>query len=561
MSATITGNAHRDTDDAKLMRRWVIVLSTLAVAAQLYLVWGFDFFPTIDGPAHTHMAYAMYESLRGDAFYGGLVELNSKLNPNLVTQWLLVALMAIATPLVAEKLLLTLYFIAFAAAAGYALHGINKKALCLLPLFLFCSFTFTLSFGFYNFTFSTVIFLGWFGYWWQHRDSLTLRTSLCHALWASLAFCTHVFAFVASVLAIGITGLAAIAQQARAGRLQWQRAVWTHALPPLLGSLPALLACLYFLFHRFGAETTADASNFSLATVVPRLQQFLTASSFAPYDNIEFLAAGLFAPLIVAPVLLLMVKRRRNVSAWLPFAICFAIFFLIYLTMPFQWIVRWMPPRFQPLVFITLLLWLASLLPATLKPAHCKAIGFAGLAFTLLSLAARMTIFTEINAYYRELASLAPDIRSNSSLVVLRLQPFPTQIDAFIQSGSRIASMRHAIDLKNFQGQSDDHPFQFKPSVGASAALGGDAAIISLSPDIHLMNYERTTGHAIDYVILYGFRQFAINPAGLANLDAQLDKNYRRIRVSSPTGFASLYARNSSALTTPALDSHAANQQ
>lgn len=165
------------------------------------------------------------------------------------------------------------------------------------------------------------------------------------------------------MLAIGITGLAAIAQQARAGRLQWQRAVWTHALPPLLGSLPALLACLYFLFHRFGAETTADASNFSQYCGAAVL--FYPASLAAPYDNIEFLAAGLFAPLIVAPVLLLMVKRRRNVSAWLPFAICFAIFFLIYLTMPFQWIVRWMPPRFQPLVFITLLLWLASLLPAT----------------------------------------------------------------------------------------------------------------------------------------------------------------------------------------------------
>lgn len=534
-------------------RYWATTLGVLAVAAQLYLVWGFDFFPTVDGPAHTHLAHAMYEALQGDAFYGALVEFNSKLNPNLTTQALLVALMAIAPPLVAEKLLLTLYFASFVCAAAYALAGINRKSLCLLPLLVFCSISLPLAFGFYNFSFSTVVFLAWFGYWWRHRHTLGLATIVGHALFAAVAYTTHIFAFVVSVFAIAVAGATSIfsaalrSRRAGAGNPPFAvgRSFVTHALPPFLGSLPELAACLHFLLGRFGEHTVAGAAAVGASPLLPRLQQFLASSSLAPYDNSEFMVTAMIAPICLATAMLLAFKSRgRSDGHAIVFGALFVAFLTLYLLMPPQWLVRWMPPRFQPLVLVTLLLWLAALIPASIKPAHWKAIGVAGLALVVLSVAARAPVFSTLNGYYRELASTAPHIRENSRLIALRLHGSPAKLDVLIQAGSRIADLRHSVDLKNFQGQSEDHPIQFRAGVGAAKALGGDAAIISLSPQIDLMAYERQTGAPIDYVIVQGFPGAAFNQAGLARLEAQLREHYLLVYASRPRGFARLYVRN-----------------
>jgi hypothetical protein len=547
------GNGVRRDEDFTSWRRWALALATLATAAQLWLVWGYGFFPTVDGPAHVHLAHAFHEALRGNAFYGALVEPNPRLNPNMATQGLLVALMAVAPPFIAEKLWLTLYFVSFASAGAYALHGINRDSLCLLPLLMFCSLSLPLAFGFYNFAFSSVVFLAWFGYWWRHRNETGMRVVLAHALFACIAYGTHVFAFVVTVLAIAATGLAAIAMQAYGGagqdgeRITWRRAAETHALPPLLGSLPVLAAAAYFLLGRFGSLTSSGAANLQF-DILSRLRAFLAGTSFAPYDDAEFLAAAILAPVVVA-IALVLLRNRASARYALPLAVCFASFLALYALMPPQWIVRWMPPRFQPMVFIVLLLWLAALVPAALRPLHWKLVGASGLALLALSLWARMPVFERLDGYYDAFAAAAEHIKPDSTLVSIRLtndihgQPFPAKLDVLIQAGSRIASERHSVDLKNFQGQSEDHPIQFREGVPASALLGGDGALISLSPEIQLMAYERNTGRAIDYVVLYGFRDFTINPVGLASIETQLLRDYVLVFATPSSGFVSVYER------------------
>ena len=547
MQGSVNEEKWADTSEDSSLRRWAIALGTLATAAQLYLVWGFGFFPTVDGPAHVHLAYAMYEALQGDAFYGGLVELNSRFNPNMASQGLLVGLMAIAPPAIAEKLWLTLYFVTFALAAAYALHAVNRKSLCLLPLLVFCSLSLPLAFGFYNFAFSSAVFLGWFGYWWRNREAFNVRAVLGHLVLAALAYVTHVFAFIATIAAIAVTGMVSILVQVRAGQ-SWSRAFQTHALPPLLGSLPGLLASGYFLLFRFGSLTASGASNIQ-PDVLARIRAFLAGTSFTPYDGAEFIASAILAPVAVAAALVLS-RKSGNAARSLPLAVCFVAFLVLYIAMPHQWIVRWMPPRFQPTVFIVLLLWLASLVPASIKLLHWKLAGVSSLLLVLLSLALRIPVFERLDNYHREYQSAAPHIEKNSSLVSIRLnnylngQPFPAKLDVLIQAGSRIASERHSVDLKNFQGQGEDHPIQFRPGIGATRSLGGDGAIISLSPTIDLLAYERQSGRPIDYVLLYGFRSAAMNREGLRHLDDQLDRHYRLVFTSTPTGLATLYARD-----------------
>jgi hypothetical protein len=545
--------APSDQSDAA-WRTWGLALGAIAVAAQLTLVWGFEFFPSVDGPAHVHLAHALYEALRGDGFYGSLVELNSKISPNMATQGMMVALMAIASPFVAEKIWLTLYFASFVGAGAYTLSGINKNSLCFLPFLTFCSISFPVAFGFYNFSFSTVVFLAWFGFWWRHRDRFTMGIVLGHALFAAIAYVTHIFAFIVTLLGIGLAATTAILlrvhrdwKNAVPDPRQWRYPLLSHALPPLLGSIPELIACLHFLFFRFGAYTTAGAAK--LAAEPERLIKLFVATSLTPYDRTESIPAAIFVPTLLF-LLYYLVRRGSDLKGSIPIAACFAGFLVLYLIMPQQWIVRWMPARFQPLVFVMLLLWLAALMPAATERAHWKLIGAVGVIILFVSVAVRFEIFNRLDGYYREYASAAPYIAENSTLIGLRLhnrldgRPFPANVDVLIQAGSRIASIRHSVDLKNFQGQSSDHPIQFRPGIAATAALGGDSAITAVPPRVNLMAYEQQTGRPIDYILFYGFRDAVENKDALARLDAQLRGNYRLIYVSKPRGFVHLYARN-----------------
>jgi hypothetical protein len=198
-----------------------------------------------------------------------------------------------------------------------------------------------------------------------------------------------------------------------------------------------------------------------------------------------------------------------------------------------------------------MLLWLAALTPVAMKPSRWLAVAASGLAILALSVSVRFDVFTRIDGYYRELTSTAPYIAENSTLIALRLhdsyqgQPFPARVDVLIQAGSRIASMRNSVDLKNFQGHSNDHPIQFRPGVSATGALGGDAAIVSFPPRINLMEYERRTGRQIDYVLVYGFRNEVNNLTALFRFERQLEESYRLIRTSEPLGLARLYERRS----------------
>ena len=533
---------------------WGISLGAMAVTAQLVLVWGFEFFPSVDGPAHVHLAHAMYQSLKGDPFYGALVEFNSHFNPNILTQGMLIALMAVAPPFVAEKIWLTLYFASFTVAAGYAVSGISRSSLCLLPLFLFCSISFPLAFGFYNFSFSTVVFLAWFGYWWRHRNAPSASVAVGHAAFAITAYATHIFAFLVTLFGIGTVVLASVIlaisrdpKGSLARPREWSRSLLSQSLPPLLGSLPVLAACIHFLFFRIRSGTAAGAAGLSIP-LPDRFFGFVTAETFAPYDRTEeSVAVGFVVVLLLLMAYLL--PRRKEQGSDAPLAVCFGAFLLFYLVIPEQWVVRWMPSRFLPLVFVVLLLWLAALVPASVRRAHWWTMSALGMALLLGSLLVRIEVFAKLDGLYQEYASAAPYVAENSTLIGLRLQnryqdrSFPSKRDVFIQAGSRLASIRHSVELKNFQGQSNDHPIQFRPGIGATPALGGDPAITSVPPRIRLMEYERRTGRAIDYVLLCGFRDAVEDQRAFSKIDAQLRGNYSLVFTSQPTGFVHVYAR------------------
>ncbi len=514
-----------------------------ALAAHLLLVWAFPFFPTIDGPAHVHLGYGMGRALAGDPFYAEFFRFNERVPPNLLAELALMALSWLVPPLVAEKILLSLYFTAFAAAAWFAVRAVQPAAAGVAVLLLYCSVSFPLAFGFYNFSFSTVLLLAWLGYWWRTRLTARPLVVVGHGAFAAVCYATHIFALGAALLAIGAVGLGVVVRDAlggvpdgpRGGRW-WRGFLRTHVLPPLAGSLPVLVLAAGFLLSRGGQTRQAVADLGALHW--ERLAALLAGRSFAAYGVLDAVPAAAFV-IVLAVALYLYARRGGRFHKAIPFGVGAAVFALVYLLMPSQVLVRWMPMRFQPLVFVMLLLWLAALTPPRGASGRLAAVG---LALVIAAGVVRWDAFARLNDRFGEFVSVADRVAPHSTLVALRLSDEGAGAGPFIQAGSHLATLTDSVDLKNFQGMAPSHPIQFAPGRSAYGALGGDAAIVAVPPRVDLMAYERRTGRRIDYVLLWGEPPSGGEDA-VAALVEQVEANYDLVAVSRPRGLQRLYRR------------------
>ena len=445
---------------SKLEKHWPLVL---ALTLQLALVWSFDFFPTVDGPAHAHLAYGMAEAASGNAFYADYFTLNDSFPPNLLTELSLFLMMRIFPPLVPEKILLTIYFVTFAVAATLALRSI-EPASTPLSLFVFmCSISFPLGFGFYNFSFSTVLLLAWLAYWYSTRNSIRLHVAAGHLVFSFACYATHIFALGVSLLAISAICVGLIMRHLfpdKAGGARnyewWRHFLRTHVLPPILGSIPALLLASHFLFQHLSYSNLKSAGAADLG-IGARLLAFISGYSLAFFSQPERVVVTLFSVLIIMFVYH-FARRGGRFRESLPFACAAMIFLLVYLIIPSRLIVRWMPFRFMPLVFVMMILWLATLLP---RDYSMRKLTVAGLAFFFLVTVARFSEFTRLNNRFEEFISVSDNIPPHSTLVALRLSRGGRSPDPFFQAGSYLATITQSVDLKNFQGQARHHPIQF----------------------------------------------------------------------------------------------------
>ena len=106
--------------------RWR-VLFVLLLVVHLAPVWIFRFFPSQDGPSHLYNARLLTEMLEPANFQVRLFfEYSAALHPNLLAHVLLAALQLVVSPLVAEKLLLSLIVALFPLSLAYLLDGIRR---------------------------------------------------------------------------------------------------------------------------------------------------------------------------------------------------------------------------------------------------------------------------------------------------------------------------------------------------------------------------------------------------------------------------------------------------
>ncbi len=223
----------------------------------LYLlpVWAFRYVPTQDGPSHVANAQILKDYGSSHSGMEDIFQVRWELFPNWTSHLLLAALLFVAPPLVAEKLLESLYVVGFVGGFRYFVGGFGERARALSWLGFLFVYNRCFWLGFYNYCLSLALVWIIWGYCVRRRQTLGLAHVVGLMLLFVTAYFTHLVGFVLAVVG------------ALASALLLRPRTLVRPLLVGLAALPAVLMAMDYLDHsRFvGSGTSAGLTNQPLA--------------------------------------------------------------------------------------------------------------------------------------------------------------------------------------------------------------------------------------------------------------------------------------------------------
>jgi hypothetical protein len=198
-------------------------------------VWAFHYLPTQDGPSHLANAQILKDYGTPAAGYEAFFEVRWDPLPNWTSHLVLAGLLYLAPPLVAEKLLVSLYVLGFAGAYRYFVGSFGERCRPLSWAGLLFIYNRCFWMGFYNYCLSLVLLWIILGYCVRRRGALRVPQAAVLLLLFTVQYFTHLAGFLLAVAgALGATVLVP------------PRRVLAPALVIVAALPPACLAMDYF---------------------------------------------------------------------------------------------------------------------------------------------------------------------------------------------------------------------------------------------------------------------------------------------------------------------------
>jgi hypothetical protein len=522
-------------------------------------LWCYRYFPSQDGPDHLASALILKEYNAPDSVrYREFYTINAHPDPNWAGHLLLVALMCLCPPLVAEKVLLTGYVILLPLSVRFALRSIRPGAETLATLaFPFVGNLF-FHMGFYNFCYSLALYFFVVGYWLRHRDDLGLRTGLVLGLLGLVLYFCHLVTLAAACLAIGVmaTWLAlrdwtAWRKGGRVGPNPLLPALWARGGKAVLALLPTLPLALLFL-GRQGVATAAYVAP------VPRAPMLLKLEALVSYASAEVLVSLGLAVVFLAGVVYVFLARLR-VAKGDPFdgllLVAVAYIVVVFAAPEGMSGGLFIPQRLSLFPYFVLILWLGAQPPGRFFQ---RGLAAAGAVTALLFLGLHWERYAVFNDYLAEYASAAPHIPRQATVLPLAFshtgrdaqgRPLSVRVSPFRHAGGLLGVESGAVDLTNYEGDTGYFPLLFRPELNPIALISRDRSnpdrgLSGLPPQVDFLSYPERSGQTVDYVMLWELGDdLRSNPATLSIL-AQLKQGYGDPIYQSPGGRVQMYRRN-----------------
>lgn len=462
---------------------------------------------TQDGPSHLATARVLLDY--GDAghpIYAHLYRLDAFPSPNLATEGLLTALVAVFPPEVAEKLLAAGYLVALPLAVRYVVGRIDPAARWLAYLAFPLADGFLFASGFSNYCYGVVVFVLAAGWIFRPRRRAGLPYVLTLAGWLLLAYVTHFIP--AALLAVGAF-VPPLAQVLRGTGRRWPgvRPLVGAAGPTLLAVLPLIGLSLLFLLRPAPGESRRD-NPLALLVQLPALVKPVVALSYVEYPLAIALGVALTG-------LLGVVAWRRGraglTGASGQLAVFAGLCSLLYLVAPESTAqggaINARLALFPPLLA---LLWLAGQAGRATLPAGVRRAAPALFLLVAVAIAAvRWPIEVRHSSQVAAYTAAARQVRPGSTVLGLQYESANVPevrgfSDPTLHGASLVAALRAGVDLGHYEAELSYFPTRFRAATDLRRRVDPTLRGLDRTPS-RISTLTDADGHALaDYVLVRG---------------------------------------------------------
>jgi hypothetical protein len=338
----------------------------------LYLIpiWAFQYIPTQDGPSHLNNAQILSQYTNPAYNFQKIYDLRLDPFPNWLSHAGLAALMWVFPPLVAEKILLSLYVIGFPLAFIYFLGAVDptKKPLGLFSFAFIYNYLFMM--GFYNFVFSIPLTFWTLGYFWKHRFRLRFSQAVLLNLLLLMVYFGHMITYLVALGSIAFIAVIHFIGQwisLHGSPLRRHIASLGISLISLAPTLPLLVN--YYL----GSSFVGTVPLIYTGRILDLLNDFISMRILVSYESYGQSALSLVVAVLLGLIFIITLIRRiscisfsqRRFFRFDDCILClFIILFALYLLMPSDFgSGGWLNDRLALLGSLFLLAWCDISLP------------------------------------------------------------------------------------------------------------------------------------------------------------------------------------------------------
>lgn len=427
--------------DPKPDERWIRRLFFALVLLYVVPFWTVHYLPTVDGPCHTYNAWVM-RSYGDVPLFQRYYEINTRLYPNWISHVIMAPLMFVVPPLVAEKVLVSLYAVLFLAGAWYFAGAVQAERRWLAFLAFPFVYNFTFQFGFYNFSIGLAVFLWIVGFWWRRRERVDLRYVVAINLLLWLCYFSHVVPFLLALLAIGVLWLATLRKD------NWRRHL--RHIPALM---PQIVLPLWFFAVKGSESVLAGRRTF------PEMAAYLLQLKILVVGEAQQKSAIAVAAIFLGFAALTLWRGRARLSSLETnaFPLLALVLVMVYFVSPDgMGGGSLLKPRLSLFPYLVLIPWLAP--PLSRRARGLCVAGFALMALLNLGY---MALLYQVMSRTMEtyLAGLAP-VRPNTRVLPLL---FRHESPVLGHAISYAALEKNLVDWDNYEAASALFPVRFRP--------------------------------------------------------------------------------------------------
>ena len=224
-------------------------LFVVLLVLHLLPLWIFAYFPSQDGASHVYNGLVLKEYAKHENYkIRDVWQLNITIFPNWLSHIMLMVLLYVFPPVIAEKVFLSIAIGMVPIGFFYFLNAVHKdregKFVYAWLGFPF-AYNYLLYMGFYNFQLSISFFFFSFGFWWKHKDDMEVK----HLAWLYvlllLTYLSHIASYGLIVLGISIAGGCIWGGRALAAAWRERHAEWFREF--IMRLKPLFYFCLYMV--------------------------------------------------------------------------------------------------------------------------------------------------------------------------------------------------------------------------------------------------------------------------------------------------------------------------